>query len=116
MIYESFSVIYKVKAKTNSKIQIFNTKLNSFYLSQIRGRYLADKYDWDINNARKIWAFGPNVNGPNLLVDCTRAVQYLNEIKDSVVAGFQWASKEVIDFIFPRILPIKHSFDKLKVK
>ena len=22
-------------------------------------------------------------------------VQYLNEIKDSVVAGFQWASKEV---------------------
>jgi len=61
---------------------------------KIRGRYLADKYDWDINNARKIWAFGPNVNGPNLLVDCTRAVQYLNEIKDSVVAGFQWASKE----------------------
>jgi len=61
---------------------------------KIRGRYLADKYDWEINNARKIWAFGPNVNGPNLLVDCTRAVQYLNEIKDSVVAGFQWASKE----------------------
>merc|ERR1719376_1691303 len=61
---------------------------------KIRGRYLADKYDWDINKARKIWAFGPNVNGPNLLVDCTRAVQYLNEIKDSVVAGFQWASKE----------------------
>merc|ERR1719376_1331726 len=25
---------------------------------KIRGRYLADKYDWDINNARKIWAFG----------------------------------------------------------
>merc|ERR1712042_316536 len=61
---------------------------------KVRGRYLADKYVWDINNACKIWAFGPNVNGPNLLVDCTRAVQYLNEIKDSVVAGFQWASKE----------------------
>ncbi|ONI12060.1 hypothetical protein PRUPE_4G141700 [Prunus persica] len=25
---------------------------------------------------------------------CVRGVQYLNEIKDSVVAGFQWASKE----------------------
>merc|ERR1719427_2474907 len=62
--------------------------------AKIRGRYLADKYQWDINEARKIWAFGPNVNGPNLLVDCTRAVQYLSEIKDSVVAGFQWASKE----------------------
>merc|ERR1712055_57488 len=62
--------------------------------AKIRGRYLADKYQWDINEARKIWAFGPNVNGPNLLVDCTRAVQYLSEIEDSVVAGFQWASKE----------------------
>jgi elongation factor 2 len=27
-------------------------------------------------------------------MDCTKGVQYLNEIKDSVVAGFQWASKE----------------------
>jgi len=59
-----------------------------------RARYLADKYEYDVNEARKIWCFGPNVNGPNMLVDCTKAVQYLNEIKDSVVAGFQWASKE----------------------
>ena len=28
-------------------------------------------------------------------MDCTKGVQYLNEIKDSVVAGFQWATKEV---------------------
>jgi len=59
-----------------------------------RGRYLADKYDYDITEARKIWCFGPDTNGPNILVDCTKGVQYLNEIKDSVVAGFQWASKE----------------------
>ena len=39
--------------------------------------------------------FGPDGTGPNLLVDTTKGVQYLNEIKDSVVAGFQWASKEV---------------------
>merc|ERR1712003_476289 len=48
----------------------------------------------DINEARKIWCFGPDTNGPNILIDCTKGVQYLNEIKDSVVAGFQWASKE----------------------
>merc|ERR1719193_2395795 len=59
-----------------------------------RARFLADKYEYDVNEARKIWCFGPDTNGPNLLVDCTKAVQYLNEIKDSVVAGFQWASKE----------------------
>jgi elongation factor 2 len=61
---------------------------------KIRGRYLADKYEYDITEARKIWCFGPDTNGPNILVDCTKGVQYLNEIKDSVVAGFQWASKE----------------------
>merc|ERR1712156_384816 len=59
-----------------------------------RGRYLADKYDYDVTEARKIWCFGPDTNGPNLLIDCSKGVQYLNEIKDSVVAGFQWASKE----------------------
>merc|ERR1712157_481446 len=42
----------------------------------------------------KIWCFGPDTNGPNIFVDCTKAVQYLNEIKDSVVAGMQWAAKE----------------------
>ncbi|KAK7958163.1 elongation factor 2 [Apiospora saccharicola] len=41
-----------------------------------------------------IWCFGPDTQGPNLLVDQTKAVQYLNEIKDSVVSGFQWASRE----------------------
>jgi len=44
--------------------------------------------------ARKIWCFGPDTSGANLLVDVTKAVQYLNEIKDSCVAAFQWATKE----------------------
>jgi len=59
-----------------------------------RARYLADKYDFDVSEARKIWCFGPEGTGPNLLIDVTKGVQYLNEIKDSVVAGFQWATKE----------------------
>merc|ERR1712121_187808 len=61
---------------------------------KIRGRYLADKYDYDVTEARKIWCFGPDGTGPNMVIDCTKGVQYLNEIKDSVVAGFQWATKE----------------------
>merc|ERR1719471_19102 len=61
---------------------------------KIRGRYLADTYEYDVTEARKIWCFGPDTNGPNLLIDVTKGVQYLNEIKDSVVAGFQWATKE----------------------
>ena len=62
--------------------------------AKARARYLTEKYEWDVTEARKIWAFGPEGTGPNLLVDCTKGVQYLNEIRDSVVAGFQWASKE----------------------
>merc|ERR1712111_149219 len=61
---------------------------------KIRARYLADKYEFDVTEARKIWCFGPETNGPNIMVDCTKGVQYLNEIKDSCVAGFQWATKE----------------------
>jgi len=59
-----------------------------------RARYLNEKYDYDVTEARKIWCFGPDGTGPNMLIDVTKGVQYLNEIKDSVVAGFQWAMKE----------------------
>ncbi|POS86919.1 P-loop containing nucleoside triphosphate hydrolase, partial [Erysiphe pulchra] len=59
-----------------------------------RARILADDHGWDVTDARKIWCFGPDTNGANLLIDQTKAVQYLNEIKDSVVSGFQWATRE----------------------
>jgi len=59
-----------------------------------RARYLAEKYEYEVNEARKIWCFGPEGTGPNLLMDVSKGVQYLNEIKDSCIAGFQWATKE----------------------
>lgn len=59
-----------------------------------RARILADKFDYEVGEARKIWCFGPDGTGPNIVCDVSKGVQYLNEIKDSVVAGFQWASKE----------------------
>ena len=59
-----------------------------------RARLMADEYGWDVTDARKIWCFGPDTTGANLLVDQTKAVQYLNEIKDSFVSGFQWATRE----------------------
>jgi len=61
---------------------------------KLRARLLADEHGWDVTDARKIWCFGPDTTGPNLLVDVTKGVQYLNEIKDSCVAAFQWATKE----------------------
>jgi elongation factor 2 len=62
--------------------------------AKLRARYLADTYGWDVTDARKIWCFGPDTTGPNILLDASKGVQYLNEIKDSCVAAFQWATKE----------------------
>lgn len=59
-----------------------------------RARELSENYGWDVTEARKIWCFGPETTGPNILVDVSKGVQYLNEIKDSFVAAFQWATKE----------------------
>ncbi|KAF9586961.1 hypothetical protein IFM89_039833 [Coptis chinensis] len=55
---------------------------------------LSEEFGWDKDLAKKIWCFGPETTGPNMVVDMCKGVHYLNEIKDSVVAGFQWASKE----------------------
>jgi elongation factor 2 len=59
-----------------------------------RARYLADKYEWDVTEARKIWCFGPDGRGPNMVVDVTKGVQNMTEMKDSFVAAWQWATKE----------------------
>merc|ERR1711915_932373 len=59
-----------------------------------RKTFLRENYNFDATDAMKIWTFGPESTGANLLIDTTKGVQYLNEIKDSCVAGFQWATKE----------------------
>lgn len=60
-----------------------------------QARVLAEKYGFDANEVqpKKLWGFGPDGNGPNFLIDATSAVQYLNEIKESVNSGFQWACR-----------------------
>eukprot|EP01116_Phalansterium_solitarium_P021320 TRINITY_DN6583_c0_g1_i3.p1 TRINITY_DN6583_c0_g1~~TRINITY_DN6583_c0_g1_i3.p1 ORF type:complete len:855 (+),score=281.52 TRINITY_DN6583_c0_g1_i3:219-2783(+) len=56
------------------------------------------RYGWDLLAARSIWAFGPDVNGPNILVDDSLPnevdKQLMNTVKDSVVQGFQWGTRE----------------------
>ncbi|TQB68435.1 Elongation factor 2 [Monascus purpureus] len=75
-------------------LAIENGKISPRDDFKARARILADEYGWDVTDARKIWCFGPDTTGANLLVDQTKAVQYLNEIKDSFVSGFQWATRE----------------------
>ncbi|CAN6181751.1 unnamed protein product [Urochloa humidicola] len=61
---------------------------------KVRSKILSEEFGWDKDVAKKIWCFGPDATGPNMVVDMCKGVQYLNETRDSIVAGFQWASKE----------------------
>ena len=58
------------------------------YLHSLTGRY-----DWDLLAARSIWAFGPDLTGPNILVDDTLPSEVdkalLGSVKESIVQGFQ---------------------------
>jgi elongation factor 2 len=56
---------------------------------KVTSRTLIDKYEWDQHDAKKLWVFGPDQQGPNFLVDQTKAVQYLTEIRDSMESSFQ---------------------------
>merc|ERR1712022_72435 len=49
-----------------------------------KAKFFTEKYNWDKSAALKIWSFGPDGMGPNMVVDDTKGVQYLNEIKDSI--------------------------------
>lgn len=62
------------------------------------GEFFRTKYDWDVLAARSVWSFGPTVDGPNMLIDDTLAGEVdkrlLGGVKDYIVQGFQWASRE----------------------
>lgn len=53
-----------------------------------RANLLSTEYGWDKEQAMRIWSFGPENMGANILVDMTQGVQYMNEIKDSMDSAF----------------------------
>lgn len=63
-------------------------------LPSARARVLVEQYGWDTTIARRVWAVGPETRlsdaamGTNLLVDNTRAVAHLQNIRDSIVQAF----------------------------
>jgi U5 small nuclear ribonucleoprotein component len=54
-----------------------------------RGEFFQTKYDWDVLAARSIWAFGPDRQGPNILLDDSLPSEVdkamLSSIRESVV-------------------------------
>jgi len=62
--------------------------------AKLRAKLLQEKYEWDATDVKKIWTYGPDGAGPNVIVDVTKGVQNMNEMKDSFIAAWQWATKE----------------------
>ena len=63
------------------------------------GDFFQSEYDWDILAARSVWAFGPDASGgANVLLDDTLPGEVdkalLGAVKDSIVQGFQWGTRE----------------------
>lgn len=60
--------------------------------------FLQTKYEWDLLATRGLWAFGPDSAGPNVLLDDTLSTEVdknlLNAVRDSVIQGFQWGTRE----------------------
>ena len=73
--------------------------------------FLQKKYGWDLLSSRSVWGFGPQDPGggggegvqsagasPNLFLDDTLpnevSKNQLNNIRDSIVQGFKWATRE----------------------
>lgn len=62
------------------------------------GKHFEEKYQWDLLASRSIWAFGPNDQGPNILMDDTLPSEVdkkmLYSVRESVKQGFQWGTRE----------------------
>jgi elongation factor 2 len=73
-------------------VAIENGEIN-FRDPKERIKTLAEKFEWDKNEAGKIWSFGPDGEGPNVIVDMTSGCQFMNEIKEHMVSGFEVVTK-----------------------
>ena len=60
--------------------------------------FFMNKYDWDLLSSHSIWAFGPNDNNPNILLNdvlpSSIKKELLNNVKDNIIQGFKWGCRE----------------------
>ena len=74
-------------------VAIKNGELTPRMDVKTRAKYLQTEHGWEQNDARRVWSFGPDSNGPSLLVDTTKSAENLQEVKEHFVGAFQWATK-----------------------
>jgi len=78
---------------------VFNSgNQKGFHNSDEMSHFLQKKYGWDLLSSRSIWSFGPDESSPNLFLNDTLPsevdTQRLLNVKESIVQGFKWATRE----------------------
>lgn len=65
---------------------------------RVMRKALMDRHGWDILAARSLWAFGPDADGTNALLDDTLPTAVdktrLSTVRESIVSGFNWATSQ----------------------
>lgn len=56
-------------------------------------KVLTERFDWDKNSAMRLWSFGPKSEGPNVIVDETSGCQFMHEIREHMISGFEIVAK-----------------------
>ena len=46
--------------------------------NKARGKRLIEEFGWEKDDASRIWIFGPEDSGANVIVDQIKGVQYVN--------------------------------------
>jgi elongation factor 2 len=54
------------------------------------GKTLFEEAEWKAEEARNIWAIDEH---RNMLVDVTKGIQQLGEVRETIIAGFRWACR-----------------------
>jgi elongation factor 2 len=62
--------------------------------SKLRAKELQNRFGWDQTDARRVWSFGPDSEGPNVVVDTTKSAEYLQEVREHLIGAFQWVTKQ----------------------
>jgi len=77
---------------------IDNEKIDLAWPQKKVSEFFSTKYHWDVLAARSVWAFGPDKQGPNLLIDDTLPFEVdknlVMQAKDYIVQGFKWSCRE----------------------
>ena len=81
----------KVEPLEEEVIRMMEEGEISEYMSrQKMGEILHKKAGWPAEEARNVWALEDH---KNILINVTKGVQYLREVRDMVISGFRWAAQ-----------------------